>query len=226
MKMSADHNAEPLTDAAGVVHQPAGASPRIVSLVPSLSELLFELDLGDNLVGRTAFCVEPADRIGAVPSVGGTKKIRWQRLEQLAPSHVLFNIDETPKALAERLAAAGIEVVVTHPIEPQDNISLFRLLGDLFDRRAQAQAAVSALERELAATRRLAETLPGRDVLYLIWHSPWMTVSRDTYIANMLALAGMRTIAHDPENRYPVIDDMAALLPQADQTRPRLPNSQ
>ncbi len=108
-------------------------------------------------------------------------------------------------------------MVVTHPIEPQDNIALFRLLGDLFDRRAQAQAPVSALERALAATRRLAETLPGRNVLYLIWQSPWMTVSRDTYITNMLALAGMRTIAHDPENRYPVIDDMAALLPQADQ---------
>ncbi len=89
-----------------------------------------------------------------------------------------------------------------------------------------AQALVSELERELAATRRLAETLPGRDVLYVIWQSPWMTVSRDAYIANMLALAGMRTIAHDPENRYPVIDDMAALLPQANQTRPRLPNSQ
>ena len=85
---------------------------------------------------------------------------------------------------------------------------------------------VSALEREFAATQRLAETLPGRDVLYLIRQSPWMTVSRDAYIANILALAGMRTIAHDPENRYPVIDDMAALLPPAGQTRPRLPNSQ
>ena len=76
---------------------------------------------------------------------------------------------------------------------------------------------VSALERELAATRQLAETLPGHDVLYLIWQSPWMTVSCETYIANMLALTGMRTIAHNPENRYPVIDDITALLLQADQ---------
>ncbi|MCW9045166.1 MAG: helical backbone metal receptor, partial [Alphaproteobacteria bacterium] len=104
-------------------------SPRIISLVPSLTETLFDLDLQDQLVGRTSFCIHPHDKIASIPSVGGTKAIKMQKFKDLAPTHVLVNVDENPKSLAEDIEALGVEVVVTHPLTPEDNLPLFRLLG-------------------------------------------------------------------------------------------------
>jgi ABC-type hemin transport system substrate-binding protein len=77
--------ADDLTDAAGTRHDPADADARIVCLVPSITELLFDLDLGDQVVGRTAFCVHPADRIKSVRSVGGTKQVNFKKLDAQAP---------------------------------------------------------------------------------------------------------------------------------------------
>ena len=196
-------------DAAGVAHPPAADRPRIVSLVPSLTELLFDLDLADYLVGRTHFCVHPKDRIEAIPSVGGTKKIKRDRLRALAPTHVLVNVDETPRELAASIAAEGIRVIVTHPNRPEDNPPLFRLIGGIFRR---SEAAELLCDRFAAAMADLCDRpWPSRSVLYLIWRDPWMTVSRDTYIANLLALIGWHTVAHDPMVRYPEIDMTATL---------------
>jgi len=201
-----------LIDAIGNKHAPMKGPARIVSLVPSLTELLFALDLQAQVVGRTAFCIEPEGQVDAIPVVGGTKTSHMDKLAALAPSHVLVNIDETPKDLAEQIGALGAEVVVTHPNAPADNIPLFQLIGGLFQRQAQAAALVTALQDELRRTG----SWPERKVLYLIWKRPWMTVSQDTYIANMLALFGMRTLCHDPARRYPEISIDAALLAQAD----------
>ena len=203
---------EQLIDAVGNRHVPAQGAVRIVSLVPSLTELLFALDLQDQLVGRTAFCIEPAGRVETVPVVGGTKTSDMDRLMALAPTHVLVNVDETPRELAAQIAAAGPALVVTHPNTPADNIPLYRLLGGLFGRREAAAGLVAALDDEL---NRKGDW-PRREVLYLIWKRPWMTVSQDTYIASMLALFGMRTLCHDPARRYPEVTIDAALLAKAD----------
>ncbi|NQV59727.1 MAG: ABC transporter substrate-binding protein [Alphaproteobacteria bacterium] len=201
-----------LIDAVGNKHAVAPAPARIVSLVPSLTELLFALDLQDQLVGRTAFCIEPAGRVEAVPVVGGTKTSELDKLMALNPSHVLVNVDETPKALAEQISAAGPRVVVTHPNTPADNVALYQLIGGLFQRRELAATLVAALQQEL----RQAMVWPERKVLYLIWKRPWMTVSQDTYIASMLSLFGMQTLCHDPARRYPEVAIDAALLAEAD----------
>lgn len=195
----------PLLDAAGISHRPAGAGARIVSLVPSLTELLFDLGLGDHLVGRTAFCVHPAGRIKAVRSVGGTKTLNMAKLRQAAPTHILVNIDETPRALAEDLAAEGYTVIVTHPVEVADNLALYRLLGGIFDAGPAAAVLCTRFERAYAAAVREAEGRPRRRVLYLIWHDPWMTVTRATYVSKMLALAGWDTQPPVAERRYPEV---------------------
>ncbi len=132
--------AAPLTDAAGVDHEPAGGDVRIVSLVPSITELLFDLDLGGSVVGRTAFCVHPEGHVERARTVGGTKTVKLDRVRDLDPTHVIVNIDETPKDVADEIAATGCAVVVTHPMEPRDNIALYRLMGGLFGRRRQAEA--------------------------------------------------------------------------------------
>lgn len=201
-----------LVDAAGMVHRPAPAGARIVSLVPSITELLFDLDLGEAVVGRTAFCVHPVERVRSARSVGGTKQVELAKLDALAPTHVIVNVDETPRALAEALAARGYEIVVTHPIEVSDNLALYRLLGALFGRESEAEALSARFRSAHAALADQARHWPPRRVLYLIWKDPWMTVSAGTYIAQMLALVGWHVVAPAEGGRYPAIEMNEALL--------------
>lgn len=205
-----------IIDAAGRHHQPAGRDARIVSLVPSITELLFDLGLGAHVVGRTAFCVHPAGRVKRVRSVGGTKQVNRDKLHALAPTHVIVNVDETPRRLAEELAEQGYAVVVTHPIEVSDNLALFRLLGALFDRAAQAEALCRRFEQAYDGAVATAAALPALRVLYLIWKEPWMTVSRDTYISRMLALVRWQTMPEVAEVRYPTIPLTDADLEKVD----------
>ena len=109
-----------LTDYAGTQHSPAGRCARIISLVPSITELLFDLDLAENLVGRTHYCIHPKPLVDGIPSVGGTKKVVLDRVRDLAPSHVIVNVDENTKGQVEAIAGLGPAIVVTHPIGPMD----------------------------------------------------------------------------------------------------------
>lgn len=205
----------PLIDSAGTEHRPAPHA-RILSLVPSLTELLFDLGLDGQVVGRTAFCVHPAGRVQSARSVGGTKAIDMEKVRQLAPTHVIVNIDETPRALASELGAAGLAVVVTHPIEVSDNLDVFRLFGALFGREREAEALCDRLEAAFREAAQAAREQPPRRVLYLIWKEPWMTVARDTYISRMLALLGLHTVPLLSTERYPIVDLSDDLLASVD----------
>src|SRR5512146_2198765 len=125
-------NAPRAVDAIGRAHAPARSDARIVCLVPSVTELLFELGAGDRLVGRTGFCVHPKDRIRTIPKVGGTKSVDIEAVRALAPTHVVVNVDENEKPTVDRLAAFVPNVIVTHPLGPLDNLPLYRLLGAIF----------------------------------------------------------------------------------------------
>jgi ABC-type Fe3+-hydroxamate transport system substrate-binding protein len=195
-----------LRDAAGTVHRTIEGRARIVSLVPSVTELLFDLDLGPQVVGRTTFCVHPRHALAGIPKVGGTKTLRLDRLEALAPSHVIVNVDENRLEDVEAMSRFVPSIVVTHPVAPRDNIELFALIGGIFDRGVAARRLARTLEGELALTARAAGWLPARKVLYLIWREPWMTVSRSTYISRMLALVNWETVGHDAHTRYPEVD--------------------
>lgn len=204
-------------DAQGTRHPPAGPKARILSLVPSLTELLFDLGLGANVVGRTAFCVHPKPQIKSVPSVGGTKAVNMEKVRAVAASHVLVNIDETPQPLANDLAALGMTVVVTHPIDVTDNLGLYRLMGCLFDRRAEAETLCQQFRYAYAEAQHAIANHSSQRVLYLIWKEPWMTVARDTYISRMLASAALITYPKAADRRYPVIDLTESLLTEVDQ---------
>lgn len=174
---------------------------RIVSLVPSLTELLCELGLGAQLVGRTGFCVHPKGALKAVPKVGGTKDVNLKKVRALRPTHVILNVDENRKETADALAEFVPNVIVTHPLGPLDNLDLYRAIGNALGARDRAEAIC----REFQATYDEVTKLefPVRKVLYLIWKDPWMTVSRDTYISRTLALFGLQTVPADGTERYP-----------------------
>jgi ABC-type Fe3+-hydroxamate transport system substrate-binding protein len=176
---------------------------RIVCLVPSITELVCDLGLADELVGRTGFCIHPWATVKTVPKVGGTKDIKLERIRELAPTHAIVNVDENRREDADALAEFVPHIVVTHPLGPLDNLDLYRLLGEVFGREAQAARLGEEFERALDEVR--ARTWAPQDVLYLIWRDPWMAVAPDTYIAQMLALVGWRSHPLRSEDRYPTV---------------------
>jgi ABC-type Fe3+-hydroxamate transport system substrate-binding protein len=188
--------------------------PRIVSLVPSITELLCDLGLSEQLVGRTGFCIHPWETVREIPKVGGTKDVLMDRVRELEPTHVVVNVDENLREDAETLAEFVPNVVVTHPLEPRDNLGLYRQMGREFDREAQAGELCERFEA--AYERAAAGAGEERSILYLIWRDPWMTVAPDTYIARTLALFNWRASqpvdVGSPEGdqalqvRYPEVD--------------------
>ncbi len=207
-----------LADALGQVHAPAAPGFRIVSLVPSLTELLLDLGLRDQLVGRTGFCIHPRELVRDIPKVGGTKDVKLDRVRALAPTHVIVNVDENELPTVEALRAFVPHVIVTHPQAPADNLALYRLFGGVFGRAHEAEALCAELQRELDACHAI--DWPRERVLYLIWKDPWMTIAADTYIARTLALVGL-DVAHGPGGergaaRYPVVDDFDGMVASVD----------
>jgi len=179
---------------------------RIVSLVPSLTELVCELGLAGQLVGRTGFCVHPKEAVRGIPKVGGTKTVNLEKIRALEPTHVILNKDENLRETAEALAAFVPNLVVTHPLAPLDNLALYRQLGAAFGREREAHALCARFQSayDAAAGRKY----PERRVLYLIWKDPWMTVSRDTYISSTLGLFGMLTVPENSAERYPELQHL------------------
>ncbi|MCC7121951.1 MAG: ABC transporter substrate-binding protein [Gammaproteobacteria bacterium] len=190
-------------DAIGGAHPRVTAPPRIVSLVPSITELLCDLDLAGMLVGRTGFCIHPRETVKRIPKIGGTKDVDLDAVRRLAPTHAIVNVDENTRETADALRTCVPHVIVTHPLGPLDNPSLFRLLGGIFDREAAADALCAAFESTLADVRDRCDA--RERVLYLIWRDPWMTVSRNTYISRMLALHGWDTWPVTSAQRYPTL---------------------
>ena len=178
---------------------PCPSEVRIASLVPSLTELVVALGLGEWLIARTGWCLHPAETVARVPKVGGTKTVNLAKLRRLAPTHLLVNVDENRRETVEAIRAwgdAAPEIVVTHPVEPEDNLALVAQMAAYFGHLPEVAERAEALS---AALRRGLElTLPaGRQavkVLYLIWHEPWMTVARDTYLSRMLARINWLTL--------------------------------
>lgn len=196
------------------------SSLRIVSLVPSITELLVDLGLGAFLVGRTGFCIHPAVVVQGIAKVGGTKDVNLEKIKKLLPTHVIVNVDENTLPAVKALREFVPRVIVTHPQSPLDCIALIDQLLAEFATDSIALSAMNTPATELkeqinAALARL-EAMPKRHqrVLYLIWKDPWMTVARDTYISRMLHLIGWQTwpevvggdgIAQAGAARYPAL---------------------
>lgn len=195
------------TDWLGVAHAAAGPAPRIASLVPSLTETLFALGLGAHVVARTGFCCHPRGDVRRVPKVGGTKDPDLAKLAAHRPTHLVVNVDENRREDVDAARAFVPHVIVTHPAGPQDNVRLVRLLGAIFGREREATAIAEDVTAALHDLDAAGAALPREQVVYVIWKSPWMTVSRETYIAATLARAGWDTLPVESDARYPVLAD-------------------
>ncbi len=181
---------------------------RILSLVPSVTELLVQWGLGAQLVGRTRYCIEPRWIRNTVPTVGGTKDPDLNRIRDLAPDLVILERDENPKAVADALSAMNIPWLALEIRTVKDAIASLRELGARLGMAETAEARASDLETSLKGRRR-----KGPKALTLIWKEPWMSSGPDTYVGDLLRQGGLTPIGPD---RYPVLsdEDLEALEPQ------------
>lgn len=179
---------------------------RIVSLCPSLTELVFDLGRGEDLVGVTQFCVHPAERVRLVEQVGGTKNPRLERILELAPDVVLFNEEENRREDFEALRDAGLHLVNTFPKGALETATMVRQVGQELGRPTEAEAIASDIERRVArVTAEAAGRAPVR-FAYLIWRQPWMSVSGDTFASALLVQAGGVNVFAGRDERYPQIE--------------------
>jgi ABC-type Fe3+-hydroxamate transport system substrate-binding protein len=184
-------------DARGVSLELESPPRRVVSLVPSLTESLFELGFGDRVVGMTEYCIFP-QRVD-VTRVGGTKTPNIDHIRSLEPDLVFMNLEENlPKHAREIETFAPLHV--SEPKSVRDVVGLIRSLGAIFERRGNSEAFASMLEREMAVT-------PVKSFTFAcpIWKKPWMWCGGDTYVSDLISTAGgTNLLAH--ETRYPKKD--------------------
>jgi endonuclease-3 len=188
--------------------QSGGGPQRIVSLVPSVTELLAQWGLAGRLVGRTRYCIAPTWIRATVPSVGGTKDPDLDRLRDLKPDLVILEKDENPKEVAEALTAAGIPWLALEIRTVADCAKAWLTLGKVLGVEQEAAVREAGLKALLKARRR-----KGPRTLTLIWRDPWMAAGPDTYVADLARQAGFQPIGPD---RYPTFseDELDALNPQ------------
>ena len=193
---------------------------RIVSLVPSLTETVCDFGRRAALVGRTDYCVFPAD-VAGVPSVGGTKNPDLDSILALKPDLVLANHEENRPSDLEALAGAGVPVAVSCPLTVDEALAMLWRLATLLGAPTMAQR-VDQIERACEWQRRAAESGPRHTVFCPIWREPsgagpaewFMTANRRTFLNDMLALMGLDNVFADRERRYPLAADLGQAEPQ------------
>ena len=188
---------------------------RIVSLVPSITEILFALGVGDAIVGCTIYCTQPPDRVATKTRIGGEKNPKLELIRDLGTDLVIANVEENLREHVETLRGWGIEVHVVYPRTVVEGIALVRELGEVVGAAARGAALAEDLEARHARTRAaLAGRAPAR-VFCPIWRHPYMTLSRDTYVHDMLATCGGANVFADAPKRYPEVslDEVAATAP-------------
>lgn len=171
---------------------------RIVSLVPSITELLFDLGLSDQIVGRTKFCIHPKEPLKKVAKIGGTKNVNFERVAALKPDFIIANKEENQKEQIEYLSQ-HFPVWISDIATFEEAMDMINRLGIILGRAA----AVKNIIKKSTEYLNELSTKNSRKVAYLIWQKPYMTVGNDTYIHDMLKICGFENVFGE-QTRYPI----------------------
>jgi ABC-type Fe3+-hydroxamate transport system substrate-binding protein len=205
----------PGRDASGEVVAVPARPVRIVSLVPSITEILFALGLEGRIAGVTIFCSEPRREVARTPKVGREKDPDLARIRALAPDLVLANMEENRREVVETLRAEGVPVWVTFPRTLAEGIALVRELGALTATPDAAEALARPLDAARASVVARVADGPRARVFCPIWRGPYMTVNRDTYVHDVLRTCGGDNVFAAADTRYPTVtlDDVRRAAP-------------
>lgn len=171
---------------------------RIVSLVPSQTELLH--DLGADVAGITKFCIHPDEWFRTKTRVGGTKQLKPEVIASLRPDLIIANKEENEKEQVEALAKEyPVWISDIHTLD--DALDMIVSLGDILSKRHAAQQLTQNICERFDLLRPLSTAIP---TAYFIWRDPWMIAGGDTFINEMLRACGLRNVFEDIP-RYPAI---------------------
>lgn len=176
---------------------------RIISLVPSQTELLCDLGLEENLVGITKFCVHPYHLKSTKTIIGGTKKVNAAKIRALNPDIIIANKEENTLEIVEELRQI-CPVWVTNIITIEDNFEMISDFGQLFNRRTEAQKWNDKIAFAHRDFQQFIQDKPIKKAAYFIWKNPWMVAGSDNFINELLQLNHFRNI-YDNKGRYPEI---------------------
>lgn len=195
-------------DALGrAVHMPH-APQRLVSLVPSLTEVLFSFGRGAQVVGITDYCTEPAAGVAGKTTIGGTKNPDIATILALQPHLVFAVAEENQPQDVEQLTAAGVPVYVFEPRTVRDGIYLLWRVADLLDCRPEVAAHIQAIEQDYAETVALVAGRQRVRVFCPIWKDPYMTINAETYVHDTLRVCGGDNIFARRQRRFPLAADL------------------
>ena len=183
---------------------------RIVSLVPSITYLLYSFDLNDEVVGITRFCKYPLHWKNEKTIIGGTKDFKINKIAALSPDFIIGNKEENTKDKIDELQQIA-PVYISDVSDMKTNLNLIRDLGAIFNKKNQAGELINRIE---SAVNSLNVATKLRTA-YLIWQKPYMSVGGDTFIHQMMKIAGFDNVFKN-RNRYPAfeINDLKKLRPQ------------
>jgi ABC-type Fe3+-hydroxamate transport system substrate-binding protein len=174
---------------------------RIISLVPSQTELLVDLGLSEFIVGITKFCIHPENLRKEKTVVGGTKNIKIKKIKALQPDIILCNKEENSLQIIESLEGiAPIHISAIYTLK--DCYELIEMYGEIFSVSDKANQLIEAIENERKAFKKTK--IAPKKVAYFIWKNPWMVAASNTFIDVMLGEAGFINVFKD-EKRYPEI---------------------
>ena len=177
---------------------------RIISLVPSQTELLVDLGLREQLVGITKFCVHPVELRKEVEIVGGTKEVKLEKIAQLQPDLILCNKEENTfdmVTLLEQIAPVHVSDISTI----EESLALIKQYGEIFSVEENAKRLIAKIQAGLKDFQEFFNDKKPLKVAYFIWRKPWMVAGGDTFIDHLLQLNHFENIfAETP--RYPEVD--------------------
>lgn len=178
------------------------APQRIVSLVPSQTELLFDLGLEDKVVGITKFCCHPADKVKNIAKIGGTKNFDFEKIKALRPDLIIGNKEENYQEGIETLQQ-DFPVWISDIVTLEESLEMIRKVGELTHKEPEAFNICQQLSTQFSS---LQSSSRRPRVAYFIWKKPYMVAANGTFIHDMLRKAGFLNVFEDL-TRYPEISE-------------------
>jgi len=185
-------------DQTGILHVLDDGPQRIVSLVPSITELLYDFGLQEVIVGCTKFCVHPKGFKKTITIVGGTKKVKVDKVIALKPDIILANKEENTKEDIAKLRSC-CPVWVSDIPDVKGSYALISAIGEIYNNPYKADEIIKTTKQILNKTNDI-----NFSVAYLIWRAPYMTIGGDTFIHDMLTYCGFENVFGD-RLRYPEV---------------------
>lgn len=177
---------------------------RIISLVPSQTELLTDLGLEEKIVGITKFCVHPSHLRKQKTVVGGTKQVHFDKIRQLTPDFIICNKEENTQEMVVALEAIA-PVWVSDIENISDCLEMIQLMGIIFSKEAKAKTIIENIHKEWKAFNQEMTAKDFVKTAYLIWKDPYMAAGNNTFINKMLELNRFENIFSETNERYPEI---------------------